>query len=132
MPNSASWSEGQITGFFFVHLPGNNKKITYQNHKITKKSHTQSTKNHKSLKNYGKITRKSLQKSIKSLKNHRRRSCDFKIIKFTYAILRSDLPLELEHLADQRGENRFSRIDKGKVGRKGRIVSVDCMKTVGL
>ena len=78
--------------FFFVHLPWNHKKIAYKNHKITKKSHTDNTKNQKSLKTYRKITRKNHLQALKSQKNHRKKSCDFKITKITHAILRSDLP----------------------------------------
>ena len=93
-------SEGQFTDLF-----------SYTSLVITKKSHTKSQeksqnhqKNHikkapksqvneKLLKNHRK---KSLE-ITKITKNRRKKSCDFKITKITYAILRSDLPLDREH-----------------------------------
>ena len=86
-------TEGQIIDFF-----------SYTFLEITKISQTKITKsqinnlqkakkNHKSLRNYSKITQKVTKKSLKSLKTHRRKSCDFKIKQVTYAILTIDLPL---------------------------------------
>ena len=52
--------EGQITDFFFAHLPQNHKKITQKNHK----------KNHKIARKIMKITLKSQNHGGKSL-NHK-------------------------------------------------------------
>ena len=47
----------------------------------------------KSLRNHSKITQKITKRSLKSFKNHKIKSCDFKITKVTYTILTGDLPL---------------------------------------
>ena len=82
--------EGQITDFF--HTPSlKPQKITYKNHKkITYRKHQKSQITEKLLKNH---IKKSLESTKINKKNHRRKSCDFKITKIMYTFMRSDLPL---------------------------------------
>ena len=88
------WTEGQVTDCFsYIFLEITKKHVL--NHKITNKSLAKSTKKCKSQRNYKKSHKKSL-KNITKILNYRRKSCDLKISKVTYAFLRSDLRLAMD------------------------------------
>ena len=79
---------------FFRTPPLKSQKNHIQNHKITRKitcrKHQKSQITDKLLKNH---TKNSLE-ITRITKITERKSCDFKITKITYAVLRSDLPLD--------------------------------------